>query len=94
MVMLFSPASDVPSGPAGSDKVVHIMMFVVLLLVGAYARIPLRFLAPILVAYGGIAEVIQGQIGRDEDFWDWFCDSVGVVLAVLVVLYARTRRRP
>ncbi len=93
MVMLFAPASSVPNGPGGSDKLVHATMFTVLLLVGWYGRIPLRFLAPVLIAYGGVAEIIQGQIGRDEDFWDWFWDSVGVVMAVLVVLYIRTRRR-
>jgi hypothetical protein len=93
MVMLFAPSSDVPIGPEGSDKLVHAAMFAALLLLGWYARIPLRFLAPILVAYGGIAEIIQGQIGRDEDFWDWVSDSTGIVLAVLLVWYVRSRSR-
>ncbi|WP_222854147.1 VanZ family protein [Fodinicola acaciae] len=91
MVMLFAPARDVPAGPEGSDKLVHCLMFAALVFAGAYARIPLRALAPALVAYGGVAELIQGQIGRDADLWDWLSDSAGIALAVAVVLFVRSR---
>jgi hypothetical protein len=93
MVMLFAPPSDVPSGPEGSDKVVHALMFAVLLIVGAYARLPLVVIVPVLIAYGGVAEIVQGLIGRDADFWDWVCDSCGVAIGVAVAAVVRSRHR-
>ena len=36
-------------------------------------------LAPVLVLYAAVSEVIQGLIGRDAAVGDWLADVVGVL---------------
>ncbi len=80
LVVLFSPASQVPGGVEINDKVVHASLFLALALTGLVARLPVRALALGLVLYAGISEVLQVvlPIDRDGSVWDALADVLGV----------------
>jgi VanZ family protein len=84
LVVLFSPASDVPSGIPISDKLVHFLLFAALAVTGRVAGLPPVRLVVGLVAYAGISEVLQSTlpIGRDGDVRDALADSLGVLVGV------------
>jgi VanZ family protein len=94
LVVLFTPAPDVPSGPNGVDKVVHVGLFAALAVSGRYAGVPARVLLPVLIAYGGLSEPLQSLpgIGRSTSLADWVADVAGVALGYAGVV-ARTRAR-
>jgi hypothetical protein len=77
----------VPGEP--SDKVEHIVAFLVLAVLGrlAYPDTKKRYLLLGLAAFGAAIELVQGLpfVGRDRDPLDWIAD-VGASLAVFVVV--------
>lgn len=85
--VLFSPGSDTPHVTI-SDKLVHTTMFAALALTGVLARVPVVGLAPALVAYAGLSEVLQAvlPIDRDGDWHDALADTIGVVIGLLLAL--------
>ncbi|HRV68325.1 MAG TPA: hypothetical protein P5108_02650 [Marmoricola sp.] len=88
MVMLFSPASDVPSGFPLNDKVVHSLLFFALGLTAWVARLAstvTTFRA--LIVYAGVSEILQAwlPIGRYGSLADFAADIAGLLLALLVV---------
>jgi hypothetical protein len=93
-VVLFTPAPDVPSGPRGLDKVIHLLLFAALTASGRYAGIGWRVLVPALVTYAAASEPLQSlpPIGRATSLADWLADVAGVLLAYAGTL-ARTRLR-
>jgi membrane associated rhomboid family serine protease len=86
LAVLFAPGSDVPSAPAGVDKVVHGGLFAALALSGRWAGIGRPVLAGLLVLYAAVSELIQGIPGLDRDpaVGDWVADVVGVLIGLLV----------
>jgi hypothetical protein len=91
--VLFAPASDVPTAPPGTDKLVHGALFLALALTGRWAGIG-RVLSVVLVGYAAASELIQGVIGRDAAIGDWLADVVGLLLGLsLWGLLARRRAR-
>jgi hypothetical protein len=94
LAVLFAPGSDVPSAPAGVDKLVHGSVFAALALTGRWAGIGRGVLAGLLVLYGGVSELIQGipALDRDPAVGDWVADVVGVLLGLLVWELLRRRR--
>ena len=84
LAVLFAPADDVPFAPAGVDKIVHASLFAALALTGRWAGISRVVLAPVLVLYAAVSEVLQGMIGRDAAVGDWIADVVGLLLGLLV----------
>jgi hypothetical protein len=84
LAVLFAPADDVPFAPVGVDKLVHASLFVALAVTGRWAGVSRVVLAPVLVLYGAVSELIQGVIGRDAAVGDWLADVVGVLLGLLV----------
>ena len=93
LAVLFAPASDVPSAPAGVDKLVHLGLFAALAFTGRWAGIGSRALAAMLVGYAAISEVIQGlsALDRSMSLGDWAADTVGVLLGL--ALWGLTERR-
>jgi hypothetical protein len=84
LAVLFAPAGDVPFAPPGVDKLVHASLFAALALTGRWAGIARVVLAPVLVLYAALSEVLQGLIGRDAAVGDWIADVVGLLLGLLV----------
>lgn len=95
LVVLFAPASNVPTGVTVSDKLVHGLLFAALAVTGRLARVPRLPLLAGLVAYAGLSEVLQAvlPIDRDGDVRDALADVVGAVVGLAVVALAQRRRR-
>ncbi|MFR9802842.1 VanZ family protein [Pseudonocardia sp. RS010] len=96
LVVLFLPASGVPSAPPGVDKLVHLGVFALLGLTGRWAGVPPLPLVLALAGYAGLSEVLQGllPIGRSPDVLDAVVDCVGVSLGIaLHELLVRQARR-
>jgi hypothetical protein len=92
LAVLFAPASDVPGAPPGVDKIVHATLFAALALSGRWAGIGRTALAPALVLYAAVSEVLQGMIGRDAAVGDWVADVVGLLLGLLIWQLTSDRR--
>ena len=94
IAVLFTPAPDVPAGPRGVDKVIHLLLFAALTASGRYAGVAWRVLLPALVAYAAASEPLQSlpPIGRSTSLADWVADVTGVILGYVGTV-ARTRFR-
>jgi hypothetical protein len=95
LAVLFAPASDVPSAPAGVDKVVHLALFAALAASGRWAGVAVRPLAVLLLGYAAVSEVVQGlpALGRSMSLADWLADAVGVLVG-LALWELAARRSP
>ncbi|NUT52659.1 MAG: VanZ family protein [Saccharothrix sp.] len=94
VIVLFTPASGVPTAPPGTDKVVHFLLFALLMATGRYARLPPLPLAAGLLGYAAVSEVLQWLItalGRGGDVLDALVDVAGIAFGYL--LTARSTRR-
>ena len=80
------------------DKLVHASVFFILtfLLVKAYKKPeasikvqnhPFTIAASLAIAYGGLLEILQGLvfIDRTADVFDFIANSIGALLAVLLI---------
>lgn len=86
LVGALAPQSDVPQLFALADKVVHTLAFAALALVGLRAY-PGRLLiiCLLLIALGGLIEVVQGcRSTRSQEWEDFFADILGVGLGTLL----------
>jgi len=95
LAVLLAPESDVPAAPPGVDKIVHLLIFAALAASGRWAGMGRSVLAPLLVLYAAVSEVLQGvtPLGRSASVADWLADVLGVLLGLgLWRLLARRRR--
>jgi VanZ family protein len=94
LVVLFSPASKVPSGIELNDKVVHAGLFLVLAVSGVVAGLPVRALALGLVVYAGVSEVLQAvlPIDRDGSVFDALADVLGAGAGLAAALVVRRQK--
>ena len=95
LVMLFSPASDAPTGFPGSDKLIHFLLFAALAATGLLAGVPTVPLAVGLVAYAGLSEVLQSVLPLDRrgDVRDVAADVLGLLTGLGAVVLRRRNRR-
>jgi VanZ family protein len=94
MVMLFSPASDVPKDYPLNDKVVHAILFLVLGVAGLAAQLAWRGITvAALAGYAAVSEILQEAlpIGRDGSWGDLAADLVGIILAVVLLRLLASR---
>ena len=86
LAVLFTPGSAVPSGPPGSDKVVHAVLFAALAATSLLARIPWWATLLWLAAYAALSEVLQATlpINRSGDVDDWVADVAGALVATAI----------
>ena len=92
-VAMLWPMDIQPAAPEGSDKLVHLIAFAILVFPLAHTR---RFgLIPVLIgasAFGGTIELIQPLFNRSADVNDWTADSLGGLLGIGVgLIYRRIR---
>ncbi|MBK5946393.1 hypothetical protein CCR83_08055 [Rhodobacter veldkampii DSM 11550] len=87
--------APMPSGgPAGSDKLYHILAF-------ACLAFPLPLVRPRLalwvvlgvIAYGGAIEAIQPVFGRQAEWADLLADGIGAILGAVVARHLGLRLR-
>ena len=86
LVGALAPQADSPQLFALADKVVHTLAFAALALVGlrAYPR-HTWVVCILLVALGGLIEIVQGYTStRSQEWEDFFADILGVVLGALL----------
>ncbi|WP_233491688.1 VanZ family protein [Blastococcus sp. TBT05-19] len=95
LVVLFVPASGVPTAPPGTDKVVHLLLFAALAVTGRWAGFARLPLGAGLVAYAVLSEVVQGTtpLNRSASVADGLADVAGVLLGLLVWAAATRRTR-
>jgi hypothetical protein len=87
VIVLFTPASGVPTAPPGTDKVVHFLLFALLMASARYARLPSGPLVGVLLGYAAVSEVLQWLITplhRSGDVLDALVDVAGIALGYLV----------
>lgn len=96
LAVLFAPASDVPTAPAGVDKLVHVGLFAALAVSGRWAGIGSRVLGPLLLVYAAVSEVLQGLavVDRSVSLADWVADAVGVLLGLALCVGLARRGAP
>ena len=84
LAVLFAPEADVPPAPPGVDTAIHLLLFTALAVSGRWAGIGRRVLAPLLVLYAAVSEVLQGMtpLARSASVADWLADVVGVLLGL------------
>lgn len=94
-VILFTPASGVPTAPPGTDKIVHLVLFAALAITGHMAQV--RF-APLLIGlscYAMASELLQAllPLNRTGDPVDAAVDLAGIGAGMLITAGLRTHRR-
>jgi VanZ family protein len=94
LVVLFAPAPEVPAGPDGVDKIVHVGLFAALAASGRYAGVTARRLLPALVVYGALSELLQSVpvIARSTSLADWLADVAGLTAGYLGAVAAMRAR--
>src|SRR5919202_3703996 len=76
LAVLFAPGSTVPEAPAGTDKVVHLGLFLALAVSARWAGVPRGLLAGALPLYAAVSELLQAipALHRDATLGDWVDD--------------------
>lgn len=86
---------EFPGAP--SDKVQHVIAFLVLAALGvlAYPRTPKRGLLLGLAAFGAVIELIQAIPGlnRDSDPMDWMADTLAAATVLTIFAIWRLAKR-
>jgi len=94
LVVLFSPASAVPSAPPGTDIVVHLSLFAALTFSSLLAGLPRPAAVVLWLGYAALSEVLQTTIPglyRSGSVLDWLADAAGVLFGLLVATLLRHR---
>ncbi|SEL86535.1 hypothetical protein SAMN04515665_12192 [Blastococcus sp. DSM 46786] len=93
VVVLFLPASGVPTAPPGTDKAVHLLVFAALAGTGRWAGLPRLPLGVGLAGYALGSELVQGltPLGRSMSLADVVADIAGILLGL--VAWAAVSRR-
>ena len=84
VVMLWPIKTQFP-GPEASDKLLHLLAFLALVLpfacTGRFRLLPILISASI---FGGTIELIQPFFGRSAELGDWISDIVGVSFGIIL----------
>ena len=92
MLWPFPPSND---GWIYTDKVEHVLVFIVLTSLGllSYTRWP-SLICIGLMAYGAIIELLQATLTttRQASWADWLADSVGIALGFIVYYYILSKK--
>ena len=95
LVVLYSPEGGGPPPFPQSDKVVHVLVFLVPTALAVVAGFRRSLVVAVFAAHALLSEVVQGVFlaHRSGDLWDAAADLTGVALGVLIGT-ALLRRRP
>lgn len=74
---------SVPQGVPGTDKMHHVIAFAALVLpIAALSPRSLIWVLPLVIAYGGLIEIIQPYTGRFGEWKDFQADVIGALLGM------------
>lgn len=95
LVVLYSPEGGGPPLFPQSDKVVHVLVFLVPVALAVLAGLPRRVVVAVFAAQAVLSEAVQWLLlpNRSGDVWDVVADLTGVALGVLIGTLL-LRRRP
>lgn len=94
LIILFTPASGVPTGFEHSDKIIHFALFAALAYSSRVAAISAARTAVWTIAFAGLSELLQAilPLGRSGSVSDALFDVLGVAVGLAVaVVFAPTR---
>lgn len=94
VIILFTPASGVPSGFQHSDKIIHFVLFAALACSSRVAAISVLRTAVWVIAFAGVSEVLQAvlPLGRSGSLDDALFDVLGVAAGLLIARGVVPRR--
>jgi hypothetical protein len=88
LVLLYWPRAAQPTvGGVPWDKIVHALIFGLVLFTGVRAGLPLRAWLVVTLAHAGVSELLQHWLlpNRSGDVWDAVADAFGAIVAAAVV---------
>ncbi|NIL76015.1 MULTISPECIES: VanZ family protein [Rhodococcus] len=90
LIILFTPASGVPSGFQHSDKIIHFLLFTALAYSSRFAGISVARTAAWIVAFAVASEILQAvlPLGRTGGVDDALFDVLGVGAGLLIAAAA------
>ena len=93
LVVLYAPSAA--GGPtfAHADKLVHVAVFALPVLLLLLARLPWAAVVTVVALHAPVSEIVQARllVNRSGDPWDVGADLVGVGLGALAATLARRR---
>lgn len=93
-VLFLAPMPDEGESrlPDGADKVAHFLAFLLVATPFFVARLRLwPLIAVVLIAYGGVIELVQPHFGRTAELADVIANSAGVLTALPLAMLIRWR---
>lgn len=95
LLALYWPRVTVQGPVTWTDKVVHLLLFLVPTVSGLLAGIRPAYLVTAMAVHAPVSELVQHFLlpNRSGDPWDAVLDLTGVALAVGVFVVGRARRR-
>jgi VanZ family protein len=92
---VYWPRVDVQGPVPWTDKVVHVLLFLVPTVAGLVAGVRPAYVVVPLALHAPLSELVQHFVlpGRSGDVWDAVADLGGVVLGVTLVVVRRALRR-
>nr|WP_314143428.1 VanZ family protein [uncultured Rhodococcus sp.] len=94
LIVLFTPASGVPSGFQHSDKIIHFVLFAALAYTSRLAGIGWTRTALWVPAFAAISEVLQAilPLGRSGSVADALADAAGVAVGLIAANWVLPQR--
>ncbi|NNM46190.1 VanZ family protein [Knoellia sp. DB2414S] len=94
LLALYWPRVTVQGPVTWTDKVVHLLLFLVPTVSGLLAGIRPAYLVTAMAVHAPVSELVQHFLlpNRSGDAWDAVLDLTGVALAVGVFVVGRARR--
>lgn len=94
LIVLFTPASGVPSGFQHSDKIIHFILFAALTYTSRVAEIGWARTALWVSAFAVLSEFLQAvlPLGRSGSVADVLADSAGVAVGLVAANRALPQR--
>lgn len=88
MIILFTPASGVPSGFEHSDKIIHFALFAAIAYSSRVAAIGAKQTLALAVGFAILSEILQAvlPLGRSGSALDALFDVLGVAAGLLVAV--------
>jgi VanZ family protein len=95
LLAVYWPRVDVQGPVTWTDKVVHVLLFLLPTVAGLVAGLRPAWVVGLIALHAPVSELVQHFVlpNRSGDVWDAVADLSGVVLGVTLVVVGRARRR-